>query len=112
MNRLKSLAFVMLTCLIFTASSYANPISDLDGAKVRQDIKINLVRKYPNKYTLIELLYTQNVQAFNNLTAVSLDKVSDAILTRLIRDYYPSFVLIKTLYNHEIEAFRRIEEME
>ena len=109
---LKRIWFVLglATILIFTSSIEANPIAKVSRSQAKIDLKENLLERYENNYSTVEMLLRDGMISYDDLVKISDNVVNNGILNNLSKRYYPNFSTILMLYKSNIESYKRLNK--
>lgn len=104
------LTLFVIAVMSFTSAVVANPVSDIDPAKAKVDLKAKLLEKYGSSYSTVETLLKAGMKSYDKLAKIPDSKVSNEVMKKLLDRYYPSFSTVETLYESNMESYNRLNE--
>lgn len=91
------------------ASPGTNPVAAISRSKAKKDLKSDLAKRYPGKYSAQKMLLDAGMKAYDSLSGLPGNKINNEILGGLMKRYYPKFSAIKMLYENNIKAYRELQ---
>lgn len=113
MKLIKALSVLVLSIIFYCSLSnaiLANPISDVNRYKAKEDLKSSLISRYGNSYTTIEMLLDAGMKAYDELCTIPDNSVNNGILRDLKDKYYPSFSTILMLYKANKKSYDNLNK--
>lgn len=105
---IKIFMLLFFMCIVYSIAALANPISDVNRSKAKNDLKKSLTETYGNSFSTIEMLLEAGMRDYDLLCDLPENSVSNGVLQELKNTYYPSFSTILMLYKSNMESYQRL----
>ena len=90
-------------------NSSGNPVTRVDRAKAKEDLKQDLLKTYSDSYSTVQMLLDAGMKDYDTLVRIPSGDVSDGILNDLMGTYYPSFSTILLLYESNMKSYNELQ---
>ena len=94
------------------SSNSKNPVCNIQIRKVINDIKVDLNKRHPFKYSIQKVLLDKNLVAYKELCNQPVSKEGAGVLQGLLDRHYPKFSVIQVLYKKNMKSHKELQEPE
>ena len=101
---------VMVLLTVFASALQANPVCNVSRSRAQEDLKKELLDRYANHYSTVEMLLNAGMKDFDTLCKIPNTSVDDGILQDLKTRYYPNFSTILMLYKANRKSYDNLNK--